>query len=37
MNDSFANVFWIRFGERSGPEKNGSRPEWVIIRWLLMM
>jgi hypothetical protein len=21
MNDSFANVFWIRAGERSGPVK----------------
>ena len=34
MNDSFANVCWIRSGERSGPVKNGERTVCVTTRSL---
>ncbi len=34
MKDSFAHVFWIRLGERSGPAMNACRPEWLRSRWL---
>src|SRR3954465_1103111 len=35
MNDSCANVFWRRAGERSGPVKNGERTECDSTRSLL--
>jgi hypothetical protein len=28
--DSFANVFWIRDGERSGPERNARLTMWLV-------
>ena len=37
MNDSFANVFWIRDGERSGPAMNEWTPVCVTSLWLGMM
>src|SRR5262249_47287377 len=36
MNDSFANVFWIRDGERRGPAMKEWTPVCVINRWLGM-
>ena len=30
MIDSFANVFWIRAGERSGPVRNVCRTVWFV-------
>src|SRR5262245_41246697 len=35
MNDSWANVFCSRLGERKGPVKNGERMVWVRTRSLL--
>ena len=32
MKHSFANEFWIRAGERSGPVKNGESIVWAITR-----
>ena len=32
MIDSFANVFWIRAGERSGPVMNVRRTVWLRER-----
>ena len=32
MKLSFANVFWIRAGERSGPVKNGEDTVFAITR-----
>ena len=35
--DSFANVFWMRAGERSGPARNDLRTVWFVRRAAGMM
>ena len=37
MNDSCANVFCSRSGDRSGPVKNGDCTLWVRTRWLAIV